>query len=160
MPAIFLFLLFIIIIIHVSISKSKNIKYNLKNIDSIPYKLLLKKENIKCSACMATFNKNNLKGYNFTKADLFFFENAFLIAGHCSFLNQKTYTIIIIITKKGDIYRQFFPFATITDYKQFNPNSFNGDVYIEYGEMAFNSVHVTLRLKGISDEEKKLISFE
>ena len=160
MPVIFLFLLFIIITIHVSISKSKNIKYNLKNIDSIPYKLLLKKENIKSSACMATFNKNNIKGYNFTKADLFFFENAFLIAGHFSFFKQKIYTTIIIITKKGDIYRQFFPFAIITDYKQFNPNSFNGDVYIGYGKMAFNSVHVTLRLKGVSDEEKKLISFE
>ena len=89
MPVIFLFLLFIIITIHVSISKSKNIKYNLRNIDSIPYKLLLKKENIKSSACMATFNKNNIKGYNFTKADLFFFENAFLIAGHFSFFKQK-----------------------------------------------------------------------
>ena len=111
MPAIFLFLLFIIIIIHVSISKSKNIKYILKNIDSIPYKLLLKKENIKCSACMATFNKNNIKGYNFTKADLFFFENAFLIAGHFSFFKQKIYTTIIIITKKRRYLSPVFSFC-------------------------------------------------
>ena len=97
MPVIFLFLLFIIITIHVSISKSKNIKYNLKNIDSIPYKLLLKKENIKSSACMATFNKNNIKGYNFTKADLFFFENAFLIAG------QK-YTLPSLLLQKKEIF--------------------------------------------------------
>ena len=111
MPVIFLFLLFIIIIIHVSISKSTNIKYILKNIDSIPYKLLLKKENIKCSACMATFNKNNIKGYNFTKADLFFFENAFLIAGHFSFFKQKIYTTIIIITKKRRYLSPVFSFC-------------------------------------------------
>jgi hypothetical protein len=36
-------------------------------------------------------------------------------------------------------------------------HSFGNEVYIEFGESSFSSTGVEIRLKGLSEEEKKLI---
>lgn len=134
--------------------EAKHTKEQLLGFQQISYQLLHKKEGVKCSN-----TTNGLKNgsFMFSYTDLYFYENAFIIVGYNRIFKKKLYHHIIILTNEKENYQKLFPHATITLPKKFNPNSFGGDVYIEFGKFGFTSTNVTIRLKGLSEEEKELI---
>lgn len=137
----------------------KNIERQLNNAKNIPFQLLLKKEKVKTENSVGGYTKTN-RTFLFKYADLYFYENAFIIAGYKSFFGIKLYQHIIILTLSEQQYQNYFPYeTTITLPKRFNPNSFNGDVYIEFNNLKITAHYSIIRLKGLSNEEKEKISY-
>ncbi|RWU09801.1 hypothetical protein [Pedobacter chitinilyticus] len=109
-------------------------------------KILLEKTDVTCET--STSGLKNGK-YLFTKCDLIFLENALTIIVSRKIGKQKLYSNLIFIESKIALGHGAI--------KRFNLHSFNGDVYIEFGESGFTSTNVTVQLKNLTPEEKNLI---
>lgn len=111
------------------------------------HNILLKKSNVSCQS--STIGLKNGK-YLFTKCDLIILKDAFVIISFREIFKYKLYSNLFFIENNfvmghGEL-------------KKFNPNSFNGVVYIEFGEASFTSTSITIQLKHLKPEEKGLIS--
>lgn len=152
-PIIF-FLTFILFLVLVKWMQSENIRDQFVGIDKNPFVLHLKKEGVECSNGVSGTGG---KYFLFFYADLYFYENAFIIVGYKSLFKKKFYKQLIIITNEKETYQKLFPNATIPTLRRFNPNSFGGDVHIEFGKASLSSSNINIRLKGLSEKEKELI---
>lgn len=118
-------------------------------------KFIAKMENVSCNSM--TSGKIKI-GFLYRKADLYFMNDALIIAGYCNFMQRKLYRIILIATKSLEFYKDNFVNSDeIIVPKKLNLNSFNDDVFIEFGESSFTSTNVEIRLKNLTKEEKMQI---
>ncbi len=110
-------------------------------------KILLEKSDVHCET--STSGLKNGK-YLFTKCDLIFLENALAIIASRKIGKLKLYSNLIFVENNIALGHGAI--------KRFNLNSFHGNVYIEFGESGFTSTNVTVQLKNLTLEEKKLIN--
>jgi len=108
--------------------------------------IIAEKYNVKCSSFVSGMKNYRLQ---FKKCDLIFLKNALVIISFRQVLSRKLYSNLFFIEQNIVL--------GVGPIKSFNANSFNGEVYIEFGESSFNSTNVCLHLKHLTDEEKKLI---
>lgn len=109
--------------------------------------ILAEKYNVKSHT--STIGMKN-QAFIFNKFELLFLKNAFVIIGFRKIINNKIYCSLFFIERNAVL--GFGPII------RFNANSFNGDVYIEFGEATFKTTNVTLQLKELTAEYKKLIT--
>jgi hypothetical protein len=108
--------------------------------------LLVEKQDVKCQT--STLGLKN-QAFIFNKCNLLFLKNAFVIIGFRKIMKRKIYCSLFFIERNTVL-----GFGPV---KRFNVNSFNGEVYIEFGEATFKTTNVTLQLKELTAEYKKLI---
>ncbi|MBB5334703.1 hypothetical protein [Chryseobacterium koreense] len=152
---IFVFSIFCFIIYLDRSYSHRIVRKELEKLAKFQSKICLKKFNVKCSTF--TSGRKNL-GFHYRKADLYFMEDAFIIVGFYTLFSKKIYRSILILTNEIELYKQVFNKADeITIPNQLNIKSSNGEVYIDFGKPSFTSTNVLIRLKYLSDFEKKLI---
>lgn len=108
--------------------------------------ILLEKTDVSCES--NTFGLKNEK-YIFKKCDLIIFNKTFAIIPFYKIGNKKVFTTLIFVENNFVLGHG--------ELKRLNLNSFDGDVYIEFGESGLTSTNVAIRLKHLSPEEKALI---
>ena len=114
--------------------------------DDLKDQIISRKNFVKCE----TFTSGRrTSAYRFNYCDLIFFKESFLIIGYDKYGNSKSFVKKIFISK-GIVNKT-------EKLKKINLHSFGNEVYIEFGESSFSSTGVEIRLKGLSEEEKKLI---
>ena len=86
--------------------------------------------------------------------------DAFVIIGCGNIGKYKLYKSILILSGEKKFYRKIFSSATITVPKRINLNSIGNDVFIAFGEFGFAKEWAEIRLKSLTEEEKKLISLK
>ncbi|WP_447951046.1 hypothetical protein [Chryseobacterium koreense] len=145
---------FIIIYLDRSYSH-KIVRKELLKLKEIKSRIELEKFNVKCSNF--TSGRKNL-GFHYRKADLYLLEDAFIIVGFYTIFSIKIYRSILVLTKEIEKYKAIFNKADeVITPNQLNINSTNRDVYIDFGKSSFTSTNVSIRLKNLTDSEKKLI---
>ena len=133
----------------------KKVVQELQKIKKMEFKLIAKKENVRCSTM--TSGRKKIDSL-YRKADLYFMNDALIIAGYYNFLQRKIYKNLLIATQELEFYKDNFENADeIIIPKKLNLNSFNNDVYIEFGESSFTSTNVEIRIKNLTNEEKMQI---
>lgn len=149
------FMIFLILIYLDRLSSHRTVRKEILKLNKIQDKIRSEKFNIKCSTF--TIGRKNL-GFHYRNADLYFSEDAFIIVGYYYLFSKKIYRSFLILTTHPDYYKAIFNQADeVTVPKQLNMNSSNGEVYIEFGQASFTSTNVSIRLKNLSEDEKKLI---
>lgn len=134
------------------------VKTKLERILNLEKKLLLKKENVRCETF--TIGLRNFR-YHFRRADLYFLDNTFIIIGFYKFFEIKLYSCLIIISENNVLSNEeSLKDNLIKELKIFNLHSSNNNIHIEFGEASFTSTNVTIRLKNLSEKEKKLIKLQ
>ncbi|MFC6267897.1 hypothetical protein [Frigoriflavimonas asaccharolytica] len=129
----------------------------LRGLKKIQFKLVNKKENVQCNSL--TIGRKNLN-FLFRTADLYFIDDALIIAGYYNFFKRKAFRSVIILTREQEFYMQSFANANkITTPTRLNLNSSNNDVYIEFGEASFSNTNVQIWLKNLTEIEKSQIKF-
>lgn len=88
--------------------------------------------------------------FHFRKCDLIFLKKGIVIIPFFNIGKHKFYKEILFINVDS--------VAGIGKLKKINLNSFGNDVYLEFGEASFTSTNVEIRLKNLTEEEKKLIN--
>ncbi len=150
-----IFPIFLIVIFYDRFYSHKKVIVELQRLKNIQFKLIAKKENVKCNTM--TSGRKNI-GFLYRKADLYFMNDALIIAGYFNFMQRKVYRSLLIATKSLEFYKEnFVNTDEIIVPKKLNLNSFNDDVYIEFGESSFTSTNVEIRLKNLTKEEKMKI---
>ena len=132
---------------------SKKIENELNNIQNIGLKLIHEMNNVQCVTFISGAKNNN---FSFKKADLYFYENAFLIVGFFKIGKYKFYKSAFLLSQNEYLKNNLKSFEVIAP-KNINLNFFNKDVYIEFGESNFTNTNVEIRLKNLNEEEKNLI---
>ena len=133
----------------------KKVVQELQKIKKMEFKLIAKKENVRCSTM--TSGRKKIDSL-YRKADLYFMNDALIIAGYYNFLQRKIYRSLLIATQELEFYKDNFENADeVIIPKKLNLNSSNNDVYIEFGESSFTSTNVEIRIKNLTDEEKMQI---
>ncbi|GIM61021.1 hypothetical protein ACF3OB_06870 [Capnocytophaga canis] len=94
--------------------------------------------------------------YRFRLADLYFYENALVIAGYFKIGKYKSYKTVLFLSNDNKLILNRHNIEVKTP-KKVNLNSFNSDVYIEFIISNFIETIVEIRLKHLSEEEKKQI---
>lgn len=112
-------------------------------------------DSVKCKVFTSGARNPN---YRFRLADLYFFENSFLIVGFIKLGNFKFYKSAILLSNNLEL-KQNNPDIKITALRNINLHSFNKDVFIEFGYSKFNDTNVEIRLKNLSEEQKNLIKY-
>lgn len=138
--------------------RNENHKKIKKTIDKILHsqpKLNATIDSVKCEIFTNGARNSN---YKFRRADLYFFENSFLIVGILKLGNFKFYKSAILLSNNLEP-KQNNPDIKITALRNINLNSFNEDVYIEFGFSKINDTNVEIRLKNLSEEYKTIIKF-
>lgn len=154
-PFIF-FSLFYIIIFFNRFYTHKRIVVELQKLNNIATKLIAKKKDVKCNTLTSGRKK---VGFSYRNADLYFMNDALIVAGYFNFMKRKVYCSLLIATKELEFYTLNFVNADeVIAPKNINLNSFNNDVFLEFGESSFKSTNVDLRIKNLTVEEKKLIN--
>ena len=148
------FVVFFGIALFIKYSISNSVKNQFKNLEEIKSKLILEKYNVRSENI--TIGLRNTQ-FLFRKAELKFLDDAFFIFGYSKVFKYKFYSCLIILTHNENYYRKLFKGAKIVIPKKVNLNSFDKDVYIEFGEAGFTTTSVEIRLKGLSDQEKEKI---
>lgn len=133
----------------------KNIKKTIDKILHSQPKLNTTIDSVKCEIFTSGARNPN---YKFRLADLYFFENSFLVVGIFKLGNFKFYKSAILLSNNLEL-KQNNPDIKITALRNINLNSFNEDVYIEFGFSKLNDTNVEIRLKNLSEEYKNLIKF-
>jgi len=150
-----IFPIFFLIIFFDRFYSHKKVVLELQKIKKMQFKLIAKKENVRCNTM--TSGRKNI-GFLYRKADLYFMNDALIIAGYYNFLQRKIYRSLLIATKEFKFYKENFGNADeIIIPKNLNLNSSNNDVYIEFGESNFTSTNVEIRIKNLTEEEKMQI---
>lgn len=152
---IFALLIFFLIIYLDRSYAHKTVVKELNKLKNLKSRIKLEKFDIKCSNF--TSGRKNL-GFHYRKADLFFLEDAFIVAGFYKIFSLKVYRSIAVFTKDIEKFKSIFNKADeIVTPDRLNLNSTNREVYIEFGKASFTSTNVSIRLKNLSEEEKQLI---
>jgi len=95
----------------------------------------------------------------FNACHIYTTDDALLIFGYKD-LGIFTIEIVpLILTNNPQKYYYLSGSATIIKPKKFNLNSFNSDVYIEYGESGWQTTNVEIRLIKLTPEEKQHLLF-
>lgn len=153
---IFVFILFFILIYLDRSYAHRIVRKEIKKLEKTQNKVIYQKFNVKCSTF--TVGRKSL-GFHYKNADLYFNTDAFIIVGYYYLFSKKIYRSFLILTHHLDYYKAIFSKADeVTIPKKINLNSSKGEVYIEFGEASFTSTNVSIRLKNISETEKKLIN--
>lgn len=116
------------------------------NDDLLSDQIVARKNFVKCETYTSG---RKTSAYRFNTCDLIFLKDSFVIIGYDDFGNSKNFTNYLKFTN-----------GLVNDrdkLKKINLNSFGNDVYIEFGESSFSSTNVEIRLKNLTEEEKKLI---
>lgn len=131
---------------------SKVVKKEITKIQNLNLNLNLNLQSIRCK----TFTSGELNSiYLFKLADLYFYENAFLIVGYFKIGKYKLYKTAILLSNDNELINN--PYVTVTVPKKTNLHSFNKDVYIEFGESSLSKTNVEVLIKNLNEEQKKLI---
>ena len=131
------------------------VRKELKKLNEIESRIKLSKFNVTCSNF--TSGRKSL-GFHYRKADLYFLYDAFIVVGFYTIFSMKIYRSLLVLTKEIETYKAIFNKADeIITPNQLNLNSTSREVYIEFGKASFNSTNVSIRLKNLTDSEKKLI---
>ncbi len=131
---------------------SKVVKKELNKIQNLNLNLNLSLQSIRCKT-FTSGTPNSI--YLFKLADLYFYENAFLIVGHFKIGKYKFYKTAILLSNNNELINN--PYVTVTVPKRTNLHSFNKDVYIEFGESSFSETNVEVLIKNLNEEQKNLI---
>ena len=109
-------------------------------------KIIHEKKSVK-SRTFTIGRKNN--SYHFRKCDLIFLEKSLAIVPFYNIGKYKIYSNFFLIT--GDT------IVGIAKLNRFDLNASGDDVRIEFGQAGFTTVNVEIRLKNLTQDEKKLI---
>lgn len=131
---------------------SKVVEKEIAKIQNLNLNLNLSLQSIKCKT-FTSGAPNSI--YVFKLADLYFYENAFLIVGYFKIGKYKFYKTAILLSNDIELLNN--PLVTVTIPKKTNLNSFNNDVFIEFGESNFSETNVEVFIKNLNEEQKKLI---
>ena len=129
-------------------------KRDILKITSSNHKLNLELNEVKCETYISGAKNTN---FLFRRADLKFFEEYFLVIGYVQFRKYKFYKTAIIFTNKK-IINSNLKAAIFIKPKKINLNSFNKDVYIEFGKSKITDTNVEIRIKNLTEEQKKMIN--
>ncbi|MBM7421156.1 MULTISPECIES: hypothetical protein [Chryseobacterium] len=111
-------------------------------------------QNVKCFTFATGRRREN---FRFNRADLVMTDDALFIFGFYKLAKLKFYQCLIILTDQKEYYTQHFESATIPVLIKFNLNSFNNDVYIEFGKSDSLYENIEIRLENLSAEDKNYI---
>ncbi len=95
-------LIFFSVIFVVNLYSHNKVINEIKKIDTLQDKLIYKKENVKCDT-MTYGGKKSI--FMYKNADLFFMNDAFIVAGFFVFLKRKIYKSLFIATKNIKYYK-------------------------------------------------------
>jgi len=110
---------------------------------------------VRCSTfCSGAKNSK----YIFNRCDLYLTDDAIILLGYLSIGRFKIFRSPIILTSIQARYMHFSITSTVLAPRKLNINSFSKEVFIEFGEAGWRTTNVEVRLKGLSNEEKELIS--
>ncbi|WP_405230768.1 hypothetical protein [Capnocytophaga stomatis] len=87
---------------------------------------------------------------------MYFYENALVIAGYFKIGKYKSYKTVLFLSNDNNLILNRHNIEVKTA-KKVNLSSFNNDVYIEFIIPSFIEKSVEIRLKHLSEEEKKQI---
>jgi len=138
--------------------RNENHKGVKKTIDKILHSQLKLNKIVNSVKCRVFTSGARNPNYRFRLADLYFFENSFLIVGFIKLGNFKFYKSAILLSNNIEL-KQNNPDIKITTLRNINLHSFNKDVFIEFGYSKFNATNVEIRLKNLTEEYKSLIKF-
>ncbi|HEX8561952.1 MAG TPA: hypothetical protein VF676_03125 [Flavobacterium sp.] len=147
---------FLILAYSIQNSQSNAVENQIKNISNLGDKILGEKLCVQCEVNTVGLRD---RSFIFERADLLFLNDALILIGYYHFFKRKIYKPLIVLSQEKVFYRKSLPGARVFVIKNFNLNSFNGDVYLEFGEASFTKTNVEIRLKHLSEEEKRLIHF-
>jgi len=158
MQVIFPVLFFIFFLGLILLLRNENHKDVKDTIDKILHSQLKLNKTIDYVKCEVFTNGARNPNYKFRLADLYFFENSFLVVGIFKLGNFKFYKTAILLSNNFEL-KQDNPDIKITALRNINLHSFNEDVYIEFGYSKFNDTNVEIRLKNLTEEYENLIQF-
>ncbi|HUH25123.1 MAG TPA: hypothetical protein VLY87_00720 [Flavobacterium sp.] len=134
-------------------TNSRNVKNEINNIQKLSLKLIHEISDVKCETFTSGARNVN---YLFRTADLYFYENAFLVVGFFKIGKYKFYRSALLFSN-NEILKNNKQSIKIISPKSMNLNSFNKDVYIEFGESNFTNTNVEIRIKNLKEEDKNLL---
>lgn len=152
-PIIFL-ILFLGVWLIIAQQKSQSVKGLKAQLFRNNTKVTKQLQNVKCFTFATGRRRVN---FRFNRADLVMTDDAFFIFGFSRLGKFKLYQCLIILTDQKEYYAQHFESATIPDLIKFNLNSFNNDVYIEFGKSDSLYENIEIRLENLSAEDKNYI---
>lgn len=95
----------------------------------------------------------------FNLCHLYTTQDAVLLLGYKDFEVYTAYNIPILLTSNPEKYYCLADKAQVIKPKKFNLQSFNHEVYIEFGDSGWDTTNIAIHLKGLTEEEKKYLSF-
>ncbi|MBK7242574.1 MAG: hypothetical protein IPH98_01770 [Saprospiraceae bacterium] len=110
--------------------------------------------------CQTTTWGQKTTEFNYRKADLYFLDDALLIAGYFKFFHYKFFRELLVITENKDLYKCIVEKNAIISLSKYNPNWFGDFVYLEFNKQYFTSTNVIIKLIGLTKTEKDLIKFK
>lgn len=131
---------------------SKVVKKEITKIKNLNLILNLSLQSVKCKTFTSGAPDSK---YSFKSADLYFYKNAFLIVGYFKIRKYKFYKTAIFLSNDNELKNKQNIRVIVP--KKINLNSFNKEVYIEFGESSFSETNVEVHLKNLNEEQKKLI---
>lgn len=146
--------IFIAIIVTI-ISSSHYKKRQGETLRLLQGRILFLKENVKCESFKSG---GSTSSFRFNRCNIYILEDAIFIAGYVTLFTSKSYNSSVLLTNNPD---KYFPlsFHTIVEKpNKVNPNSFNNAVYIDFGESAWNKMNISLRLFGLTEEDKQFFN--
>lgn len=144
----------IILIIILGLKNAANKKINEPGLKKLAAYITSMSTGLKCT-CFNSGRKG--AGLRFNRCDVYILEDAVFICGFTKILSYKIFTGHIFLTlEPAKYYPLQLPFNIVKP-KKINPYSFNNEVYIEFGESGWNGVNTEIRIKGLAEEQKKLL---
>lgn len=118
-------------------------------------KILSSKEYVKCESFGSGGRSSS---FRFNRCDIYVLEDAVFIAGYVKFFSLKIYNSSVLLTKNPDKYVPLSFHTIVEKPNKVNSNSFNGAVYIDFGELGWNKTNISLRLLGLTEDDKQFFN--
>lgn len=146
------FISFLILIFVIRNKNSKSVQLELVKIQNLNLKLNKFLSSVKCETFISGSINTN---YLFRVADLYFYENAFLIIGYFKVGKYKFYKSALLLSNDESLINNTN--IKVISPRKLNINSFNKDVYIEFVESIYINTSIEIRLTNLKEEDKLLI---
>ncbi|OYU66165.1 MAG: hypothetical protein CFE22_10595 [Cytophagaceae bacterium BCCC1] len=145
---------FLIFFLFSFLQNKHNLKSKIEIIGEIENFVKIKLKN--CNVESSTLGAKN-SAFLINKADIYFSEDSIFIFGYSPTFSSKSYSCPIILTNDFDEVSLRFRKAIVKKPLRINLNSYNKDIFIEFGDAIWLSTNVSLRIKGIDEEIKSKI---
>lgn len=148
--------LFVLIVggITMLLNQAEKVKYE-KILTDVGDKIKISHPGVRCSTFGSGAKNSN---YIFNRCDLYLTDDAAIIFGYTPLGQFKLLRSPIILTASQARYLRFSLLSTVIAPGKLNVNSFNNEVFIEFGEAGWRTTNVEIRMKELSNEEKELIA--